>query len=89
MASSTRPFDDGYECTLCKARESDVGYAPHWCRHYCARCEVKLLRSYEAQRAAGRKRRTLQAGTRFYLNYLLREKLLPRPLLQNVFEFLS
>ena len=88
LASPAWASDDSYECTRCKLRESDVGFAPTWCRCYCARCAVMLLRAYNVKQTAGRKLRALQ-GTRFYLNYLLRRKRVPRALLRMVFDFLS
>jgi len=95
MTSSPRfqPFNDSWRCERCNAVESDVGYAPAVesaveSTHYCARCEVLLMRRYQAQRTAAQLRRAMQEGTLVYLDYLLRKEVLPQPLIAKVYDFL-
>ena len=88
-----QPFNDSWRCERCNAVESDVACAPAVesaveSTHYCARCEVLLMRRYQAQRTAAKLRRAMQEGTLVYLNYLLREKVLPKPLIAKVYDFL-
>jgi len=46
------------------------------------------MRRYQAQRTAAQLRRAMQEGTLVYLDYLLRKKALPQPLIAKVYDFL-